>query len=190
MLRKFVRAQLEHRAKARLARCCDAQIAPSAKVSYRQLIVSPPSRLIIGEGAIFEGHISADRNGCLVSIGANSFVGGSRLVCAERIEIGDDVLVSWGCTIVDHHSHALAWSGRKNDVREWYAGRKSWEGVKIAPVIIRDRAWIGFNAIILAGVTIGEGAVVGGGSVVTRDVPPMTIVAGNPARPVREITVD
>jgi acetyltransferase-like isoleucine patch superfamily enzyme len=49
-------------------------------------------------------------------------------------------------------------------------------------VSVGDRAWIGFRAIVLPGVTIGEGAVVGAGAVVTRDVPPFVIVAGNPAR--------
>lgn len=49
-------------------------------------------------------------------------------------------------------------------------------------VVIGDRVWIGFRAIVLPGIKIGEGAIVGAGSVVTRDVPPFTIVAGNPAR--------
>lgn len=53
-------------------------------------------------------------------------------------------------------------------------------------VVIGDRVWIGYRAIILPGVTIGEGAVVGAGAVVTRDVPSYTIVAGNPARPIGE----
>lgn len=52
------------------------------------------------------------------------------------------------------------------------------------PVSIGDHAWIGFRAIVLPGVSIGEGAVVGAGAVVSRDVPPFTIVAGNPARPI------
>jgi maltose O-acetyltransferase len=52
------------------------------------------------------------------------------------------------------------------------------------PVTIGDHAWIGFRAIVLPGVSIGEGAVVGAGAVVSRDVPPFTIVAGNPARPI------
>jgi acetyltransferase-like isoleucine patch superfamily enzyme len=54
-----------------------------------------------------------------------------------------------------------------------------------APILIEDRAWIGSRAIVLKGVTIGRGAVVAAGAVVTQDVPPFTIVAGNPARPVR-----
>jgi acetyltransferase-like isoleucine patch superfamily enzyme len=55
------------------------------------------------------------------------------------------------------------------------------------PVIIGNSVWIGVNSTILKGVTIGEGSVVGAGSVVTKDVPPWTIVAGNPARVIREI---
>jgi acetyltransferase-like isoleucine patch superfamily enzyme len=53
-------------------------------------------------------------------------------------------------------------------------------------VVIGDRVWIGYRAIILPGVSIGQGAVVGAGSVVTKDVPPFTIVAGNPARKIGE----
>ena len=60
--------------------------------------------------------------------------------------------------------------------------------VKIAPVRIGDKAWIGFNAIILKGVTVGEGAIVAAGAVVTKDVPPYTIVAGNPARVIRTLS--
>ena len=58
------------------------------------------------------------------------------------------------------------------------------------PVAIMDHAWIGARAIILPGVTIGEGAVVGAGAVVSRDVPPYMIVAGNPAIPVRKRSRD
>lgn len=54
------------------------------------------------------------------------------------------------------------------------------------PVKIGDRCWIGCNSIILKGVTLGEGAVVAAGSVVTKDVPPRTLVGGNPARVLRE----
>jgi galactoside O-acetyltransferase len=110
------------------------------------------------------------------------------MVIARKIELGDDVVISWGVTIVDHNSHALTWADRRDDVLDWARGRKDWSNVLIAPVRIRDKVWIGFNAIILKGVTIGEGAIVAAGSVVTKDVPPYCIVAGNPARVVRVLS--
>jgi galactoside O-acetyltransferase len=91
---------------------------------------------------------------------------------------------------VDHNSHAKRWASRENDVVAWAHGRKEWSEVIIKPVTISDRVWIGFNVIILKGVTIGEGAIVGAGSVVTKDVSPYTIVAGNPAQVIREIPLD
>ncbi|MGC8751800.1 DapH/DapD/GlmU-related protein, partial [Hydrotalea sp.] len=65
---------------------------------------------------------------------------------------------------------------------------KNWEKVKSSPIKIADKAWIGFNVIILKGVTIGEGAIVGAGSVVTKDVPPYAVVAGNPAKIIKYTT--
>ena len=58
---------------------------------------------------------------------------------------------------------------------------------KVVPTVIKKGASIGSNATILCGVTVGEGAIVGAGSVVTKDVPPRTIVAGNPAKVIRKI---
>ena len=55
------------------------------------------------------------------------------------------------------------------------------------PVVLEDRVWVGINATILPGVRIGYGAIVGANSVVTKDVPPMTVVAGNPARIIKEL---
>ena len=172
-------------ARSQVLRRSDCTIAATARVNFRGIKAAPPSVLRIGDRSIFEGRIMADRNGASVIIGKNTFVGGSTFVCADRIEVGDDVLISWGCTIVDHNSHAIDWSQRSNDVNNWYEGRKDWTHVKIRPIKICDRVWIGFNAIILSGVTIGEDAVIGCGSVVTKDVAPHTIVAGNPARIIR-----
>jgi galactoside O-acetyltransferase len=109
---------------------------------------------------------------------------------AERVEIGDDVMLSWGVTVVDHNSHSLVARERATDVEQWLRGRKDWTGIKIAPVEIRQRAWLGFNVAVLPGVVIGEGAIVGACAVVTRSVPAWTIVAGNPARVLRELTAE
>ena len=174
-------------ARLRVLQKPDIKIASSAKVNFRGIVGNPPSRLTIGGGTMFEGKIVSDREGSVVVIGNNTFIGGSTLVCADRIEIGDDVLISWGCTIVDHDSHAILWADRADDVREYYVGKKNWDKVATSPVKVGNKAWIGFNSIVLKGVTIGERSIVAAGSIVTRDVPDDTIVGGNPARVIRRI---
>ncbi|MFZ5502753.1 MAG: acyltransferase [Pseudomonadota bacterium] len=165
-------------------------IGEGSKVNFLRVVGKEKVTLEVGSLTIIEGSIFYDRSGAQVLIGDRTFIGISSIVCAEKIEIGNDVLISWGCTIVDHNSHATDWTSRKNDVVAWGQGKKDWSSVTIKPVKISDRVWIGLNAIILKGVTIGEGAIVGAGSVVTKDVPPYTIVAGNPARIIREIPPD
>lgn len=186
MLRKMLNAYKRSKFQ-KLATC---QVGSNSSVNFRRVAGKKGVSLIVGNSSIVDGPISYDREGASVSIGDRTFIGGASIVCAEKIEIGSDVLISWGCTIVDHNSHATDWTSRKNDVVAWAQGKKDWSGVKINPVKISDRVWIGFNVIILKGVTIGEGAIVGAGSVVTKDVPPYTIVAGNPARIIREIPID
>ena len=162
-------------------------VSPKCRVAWHKVRLARGCRLEIGNKSIVEAGIRFDRPDSFVRIGDRTYIGASTLVCAEEIEIGDDVLVSWGCTIVDHNSHPLAWQERSGDVSDWFEGRKDWTHVERAAVRIGNKAWIGFNAIILKGVTIGESAVVGAGAVVTRDVPAYTVVAGNPARPIREL---
>lgn len=171
----------------KLATC---RVGSNSSVNFRRVAGRRGVSLMIGSSSMVDSGISYDREGAMVTIGDRTFMAGSSIVCAEKIDIGNDVLISWGCTIVDHNSHALDWASRKNDVVAWAQDKKDWSGVKISPVRICDRAWIGFNVIILKGVTIGEGAIVGAGSVVTKDVPPYTMVAGNPAKVIREIPAD
>jgi acetyltransferase-like isoleucine patch superfamily enzyme len=98
------------------------------------------------------------------------FNNGVFISCVHEIEIGDDIAIANYVYITDSDSHGV--EGRK--VRE-------------APVRIGSGSWIGAKAIILPGVTIGTRALVAAGAVVTRDVPDDTLVAGNPARVVREL---
>ncbi|WP_456439405.1 acyltransferase [Psychroserpens sp.] len=99
---------------------------------------------------------------------------------------------------MDNNAHSLKWSERKNDVRDWKKGieenkigiYKNWQNVESAPIIIKDKSWIGFETVVLKGVTIGEGAIIGSKSVVTKDVPDWTVVAGNPAKVIREIPIE
>jgi acetyltransferase-like isoleucine patch superfamily enzyme len=159
-------------------------------VNFRGIRNRAGSTLQIGEGSIVEGSLVSERDGATIVIGRNTFIGTSLLASATEIEVGDDVLISWGCNIVDHNSHAIAWNQRKQDVRDWYQDKKDWTNVIIKPVKIGDKVWIGLNAIILKGVQIGEGSVVAAGSVVTKNVPAWTVVAGNPATVIREIPIE
>ena len=144
----------------------------------------------VGSDSIVRCRIDFDSPQGQVQIGDRCFLGASHLVCHSGITLGDDVIMSWGVTVVDHDSHPLSWTDRQRDVSEWMQGIKRWDKVKISPVRIESKAWVGFGASILKGVCIGEGAVIGANSVVTRDVPPYTVVAGNPARIVRHLQQD
>ena len=117
------------------------------------------------------------QEGARLEAGADFFMTGGTLCAAERIIIGNHVSVGANTIIVDTDFHPL-----DPDLR-----RLSPAEAKSAPVVIEDNAFIGMNCLVLKGVTIGQDSVVGAGSVVTRDVPPRTIVAGNPAKVVREL---
>ncbi len=143
--------------------------------------------ITVGEDSLLHAKVSFDSSAGQVIVGDRCYIGQSHIVCHTGVTLGDDVVISWGVTIVDHNSHSVEWRYRKDDILDWARGLKDWSNVKIAPVTIHDRVWIGFNAIILKGVTIGEGAVVAAGAVVTKDVAPYTVVAGNPARPIKTL---
>jgi acetyltransferase-like isoleucine patch superfamily enzyme len=147
--------------------------------------------LAIGGDSNIEASLAFEKANAQIRIGSRTHVGsGTLLAAAHLIEIGDDVLVAFDVLITDHNSHSLCFAERRSDVREWIRERKDWAHVPMVPVKISNKAWIGARAIILKGVTVGEGAVVGAGSVVTRDVPDWTIVAGNPARIIRPLTAE
>lgn len=165
-------------------------IGKLSKLTWRFLKMRSGNRLLIGEKSIFNAKVIFEHRGGEILIGNRTFIGNSLLVCHSKIEIGDDVLMAWGGTIVDHDSHAINWKFRCDDVINWGLGIKNWEHVTRKPVVIKNKVWIGLNVTILKGITIGEGAVIAAGTVVTKDVPPYCIVAGNPARIIRELSAD
>jgi len=177
-----------HALAARLVRRrLQVEVGEGSRVRWTSLLGQRAGHLRVGQGSIVNCRIDFDGREGRVQIGDRCFIGASHLVCREKITLGDDVIISWGVTVVDHNSHSLDWEHRRNDVTDWARGEKDWRHVDIRPVVIHDKVWIGFGASILKGVIIGEVAVVGAGSMVTRDVPPYTVVAGNPARPIKRI---
>ena len=105
----------------------------------------------------------------------------------ESLTLGDDVFIAAQVYIADHDSHHPDWEVRAKDHYARRQGKKDWSVVPRAPVRIDDKAWIGRRAMVLKGVTVGEGAIVAAGAVVTRSVPPWTVVAGVPAEEIRKL---
>lgn len=125
-----------------------------------------------------------------IEIGEWSYVGhGSRVWSRERVKIGSYVLISHGVDIHDTDGHPLDWQQRREDIHRILGGKKKVGAREIgtSPVIIEDDVWIGAKATVLKGVTVARGAVVAAGSVVTKNVAPFTLVAGNPARVIRQL---
>ena len=120
---------------------------------------------------------STRRPGASLSIGDDFGMTGGSLVCDQRISIGDRVWVGANAIITDTDFHPLDHEKRQRNPLD----------ANTAPVAIEDDVFIGMNALVLKGVTLGAGSVVAAGCVVTRDVPPRGVVVGNPARVVREV---
>lgn len=139
-------------------------------------VIERPWLLTTGERVQLEhgAHIKIVEDDARVTLGNATFVGfGSELDISSELHVGSHVLIAPGCFITDHsHRHASA-------------GLIDAQGIASRPVRIGNNVWLGAHVVVLPGVTIGEGAIVGAGAVVTRDVPPRTIVAGVPARAIR-----
>lgn len=107
----------------------------------------------------------------VIQIGEYSSIGDrTQIHCGHSVSIGDYVLISWDVNILEFDFHAAG-------------GGPSLP----APVVIEDEVWIGACCIILKGVSIGKGAIIGAGAVVTKDVPPFSFAAGNPARVIKTV---
>ena len=123
------------------------------------------------------------RIGPFVEIQKNALIGKrckiqSHSFICEGVTIEDEVMVSHGVMFINDYLPAAA--NQDGSLK----GEEDWE---CTPTLVKKRASIGSNATILCGITIGEGALVGAGAVVTKDVPPNTIVAGNPAKELRKL---
>jgi acetyltransferase-like isoleucine patch superfamily enzyme len=128
----------------------------------------------IGDGSKIGTFVEIQKD---VTIGRNVKISSHTFIC-EGVTIEDGVFVGHHvCFINDLYPRAVNPDGGMQTAEDW----------TVVPTVVKRGASIGSNATVLGGVTIGENAIVGAGSVVTRDVPPNTIVAGNPARVLRQI---
>jgi acetyltransferase-like isoleucine patch superfamily enzyme len=129
------------------------------------------ARLIAGRGVRISPHCVIRVGGSgLLSLGTRTVVGHyTRIMAATQVRIGARCLISWNCSIFDSIGHRMRLQSQDEAEIE-------------APITIGDDVWIGPYCIIMKGVTIGDNSIIGAGSVIRRDVPPNSLVYGNPAR--------
>jgi acetyltransferase-like isoleucine patch superfamily enzyme len=171
----------------------NAVISSSALLGSNAWCVNcKPSKdnILIHERVICRGLIRVESygEGKLV-IHSDVYVGDDSLIsCVESIEIGSMTMIAHGVQIFDNDSHPLNSLERELDYMI-ISSQKSGTRPKVnsAPIKIGSHVWIGLNSIITKGVIIGDKSIVAAGSVVTKDVAPNTLVAGNPARYIREV---
>jgi acetyltransferase-like isoleucine patch superfamily enzyme len=117
--------------------------------------------------------------GASIYIGENTGISGATIVAQKKVSIGRECLLGANVVIADTDFHTITSLNRRfNSIKS---------EIGSAPIEIKDNVFIGMNSVILKGVTIGVNSVVAAGSVVAKDVPPNTIVAGNPAKIIREL---
>jgi acetyltransferase-like isoleucine patch superfamily enzyme len=165
-------AVVRDRIRAQLLRWRGARITVRARVASG-CAVHRPWCLSIGERCQLEHNvfIKATADSARIELGRQVFVGfNSEFDISEGLRIGDSVLIAPGCFITDHnHRHSACMTIAS-------------QGCEAKSVLIEDDVWLGAHVVVLPGVTIGRGAIVAAGAVVTQDVVPMSIVAGVPAR--------
>jgi acetyltransferase-like isoleucine patch superfamily enzyme len=129
----------------------------------------PRSRTTVsGDFAVYSNFHLGVAEGATLRLGSGFLNNGSLLVCTTEVTIGEMCLFGEQVIIRDDDSHGLDHRPRR------------------APITIGDRVWVGMRAMILKGVTIGDGAVIAAGAVVTKDVPAGALVGGVPARVIRK----
>jgi acetyltransferase-like isoleucine patch superfamily enzyme len=117
------------------------------------------------------------QEGALIKAGDNFAMSGGVLCAADSITIGNHVAVGTNTTIIDTDFHPIEHTLRQKDASRGAS----------APIRIADHVFVGMSCLILKGVTVGESSVIGAGSVVTKDIPAGVVVAGNPAKIIREL---
>lgn len=170
-------------------------LAPTARLYPTARILDHAGRgkaIQIGPHTHVRGELMTFGHGGRIALGAYCYVGEqTRIWSAYDIAIGDRVLISHGVNIFDNDTHPHGPRARheqfKAIITTGHPDRLDLDG---APVVLEDDVLVGCMSIILAGVTVGRGSIVGAGSVVTKDVPAWSVVAGNPARVLRELTAE
>jgi len=191
MIRSVLSVLRRRAAEARLKRHPRIEVQGRLKVIGRPDIwVGPEALIVLGDNVRLDSgsrtyHVNmhspckllADRSGARISLGPNTRIHGTCIHACREITIGRNCLIAANTQIFDGSGHDLSFEDPGNRVHTTGSAD---------PICIEDNVWIGCNVIVLPGVHIGTGSVVGAGSVVTSDIPPYALAAGNPAKILRQ----
>jgi acetyltransferase-like isoleucine patch superfamily enzyme len=151
--------------------------------SFRRFLSTHPDRLLIGRDCTLDHcQFSVNKSGSITN-GDNCYLTSVILMCESEIRIGKRVMIGWNSALADSDFHPLDPAKRIEDAIALSPDSTATKRppIESKPITIEDDVWIGPMCTILKGVTIGAGAFIEPGSMITRDVPPATRVGGNPA---------
>ncbi len=171
-----------------------ANIHPSVKLlplAVVENLSGNPQLINVGENSVIRGQLFVFAHSGKIELGKDCYVGeGTRIWSAASIGIGNRVFISHNVNIHDTNSHSIDPIPRYNHflviMSTGHPTTNDFD-IQSESILIEDDVWIGFNSTILKGVKIGKGSIVAACSVVTKNVPEFVIVAGNPAKVVKEI---
>jgi acetyltransferase-like isoleucine patch superfamily enzyme len=150
------------------------------------------NKIVIGTNSQVHGELLIFKYGGEIIIGNNCYIGeNTKIRSGEKIIIGNDVLISHNVHIIDNTAHEINYIERAEGFKKIINTNSLPEekgNIKTNLITIEDNVWINFNAIILKGVTIGKGSIIAAGSVVTKTIPPFSLVAGNPAKVIKTVS--
>jgi acetyltransferase-like isoleucine patch superfamily enzyme len=140
--------------------------------SIGDLVINTGGKFDLGTKNVFEKGYDIDISNGLFKIGSNNYFNKNiKIVCYENVTIGSNCLLADSVHVYDQNHN---YDDITRNIRD--------QGYRTSPVVIGDNVWVGAKATILSGVTIGNGAIIAAGAVVTKDVPEMAIVGGVPAK--------
>lgn len=157
--------------------CCEGRFEVYSNFGLFNTVkfITSNSKILFGRFVKIHDNCKISVNGAphrkaLLTIGDRVSIGDrTEIHCGNHISIGERTLISWDCCIIDRDYHAF-----NSDIE------------KTVPIVIGKNVWIGCRCLITKGVHIGDGAVIGAGSIVLSDVPSGCLVAGNPAKIIKE----
>jgi len=164
--------------------CVGSNTLITAEYAFKRFKSREPAAIVLGAHCTMDGvHFAVGQKG-RITIGDFCYFTNAVLLCEQELRFGNYVVIGWNTTIADSDFHPLSPAERIVDAVACSPLGQNTRRPSIAchPVVIEDDVWIGPNATILKGVTVGAGSWIEAGSLVTRDVPAGSRVLGNPAQ--------